>query len=174
MLTLVRLCLLLSAFSALVSARPTSSLTEATVYNNCSGDYPHHIPDNVDSTPYYKPQIHVKPEDVTKNGSGWEEWLFIAHNPLEDGKELMYGFKWGLGDPTSANYSHTTFIGWAYFPNGTFYRQIDRGAFVYKENPDGGFTISIAKNYLTWDPVHNYWHAEVNAGGFVVDTYSKK
>ena len=41
---------------------------------------PHHIPDNVDSTPYYKPQIHVRPEDVAKNGSGWD-----SHNRLSDG-----------------------------------------------------------------------------------------
>jgi len=174
MAILAHLCLLLAAFSALASAKPEPSLSKSTVYNNCSGDYPHHIPDNTESTKYFKQQVQVKPEDVLKNGTAWEEWLFIAHNRLEDGKELMYGYKWALGDPTSANYSHTTFIAWAYFPNGTFFRQIEHDVFKFKENSDGGFTMSIANNTLTWDPVNDYWNASVNSGGYVINTHSRK
>ena len=58
-----------------------------------------------------------------------------------------------VGDPTSANVSHHTFIPWGYSPNGTFYRQIVHGEFTYEGRVDGGFAYSIADNYLTWDPV---------------------
>jgi len=170
---LVHLSLLLAAFSALVSAGPVSSLTKATAYNNCSGDYPNQLPNDVDSTPYYKPQIHVKPEDLLKNGSGWEEWRFLASNIFPDGSELIYGYNWGLGDPTSANYSHQSFTAFAYFPNGSYIREIGHGPFSYQDNPDGGFTISVLDSYLTWDPVNDHWNATINSSGYVVETLTK-
>ena len=170
MLALANLCLLLAAFSASVSAGPVTSPKQDTVYNNCSGDYPHPLPNDVESTPYFGPQVHIKPEDLLKNGSGWEEWLIAAHDFQEDGTEVIYGCKWVLGDPTSANYSHLAWIGWTYFPNGTYYRDIDHANnFVYSEESDGGFTFSIANNSLSWSPSKSKWHATFTSGGFLVD-----
>jgi len=173
MSSLAYLCLLLSAFTALVSAKPISSPGKNTVYNNCSGDYTHSVPNDV-GTGYYAAQVHVKPEDVFKNGTGWEEWLFMAHNPLPDGSEVIYGYKWVWGDPTSGNFSHKAFIGFAYFSNGTYFRQIDRGTSDYQEHPDGGFTVSVVDNHISWDPKQAQWHISVNSGGFVVDEYIER
>ena len=174
MLSLVRLCLFLAAFTGLVSAQTETSLTSPTVYNNCSGDLAQPPPNNVESTPYFKPQIRINPLDINKNGTAWEEWLFIAHNRLENGDELMYGFKFALGDPTSSNVSHQTIIAWAYFPNGTFYRQIGHDVFTYDEYPDGSFTYSIGTNHLTWDPVHTVWNTSINLGGYIIESTSLK
>lgn len=174
MLTLVRLCLLLGAFSALVSAQTESSLTKSVVYNNCSGNLAHPPPNNVESTPFYKPQIRINPLDINKNGTAWEEWLFIAHNRLEDGSELMYGYKFALGDPTSANVSHQTLIAWAYFPNGTFYRQIGHGQFTYDEYSDGSFTYSIGDSHLTWDYTRGLWNTSISIEGYVINSVTAK
>jgi len=174
MLTLVRLCLLLAAFSTLILSEPAPSLNVSTVYNNCSGDYPLTLPSGAASTPFFKPQIRVNPLEINNNGTGWEEWVFLSHNPLADGSELIYSYKWALGDPTSANVSHHTFIAWAHFPNGTFYRQIVHDVFKYEKHADGGFAYSIANNHLTWDPVHGFWNTSINAGGWIIETHTNK
>lgn len=174
MLSLLRLGFVLVAFSALVSSTNAHSPTVPTVYNNCSGNRPVPLPNSVASTPFFKPQIRINPLEINKNGTGWEEWLYLSHNRLPDGSELIFSYKWGLGDPTSANVSHTTFVAWAYFPNGTFYRQIVHDAFTYEEYADGGFTYSIADNHLTWDPVKAVWHTSINTGGWIIDTVTTK
>jgi hypothetical protein len=176
---LAQLCLLLTAFSALVSSKPTPtpSLTvPPTVYNNCSGhaQFPHPLLNDTASTPYFKPQIRINPLEINNNGTGWEEWLFLAQNRLADGSELVYSYKWGLGDPTSANVSHHTFVAWAYFPNGTFYRQIVHDEFTYEEYEHGGFTYSIADNHLSWDPVEGIWTTSINANGFIIEARTEK
>ena len=56
-----------------------------------------HIANDVESSPYYEPQIRTSPH-MNKNGIAWKEWFFIAHNRLPDGKELMYNLKFALGD----------------------------------------------------------------------------
>ena len=163
MLTLVRLCLLLAAFTTLVSSAHPS------VYNNCSGSDSIPLSHSADSAPFFKPQIRINPLKINNNGSGWEEWMFTGHNYLPDGSELVYSYKWALGEPTSANVSHTTFIALAYFPNGTFYREIVHDVFEYEEYEDGGFTYSIGNNRLTWDPEHRLWETSVNANGFIIE-----
>lgn len=171
--TLGYLSLLLVAFSTLVSSKFTlSSLTAPAVYNNCSGNTPLSLPTGAESTPFFKPQIH--PLEVTKNGTGWEEWIFIAHNLLPDGTQLIYRCKWSLGDPASANVSDHTYVGWAYFPNGTFYNQIVHDVFKYEEHANGGFTYSIANNNLTWDPTHGLWSISARAGGWIIETTTQK
>jgi hypothetical protein len=167
MSTLLRLCLLLAAFSTLVSAGCHHS---PTTFYDCSGDEPVSLPDSEASTPFFKPQVRVNPADIYKNGTGWEEWLFLAHNRLPDDSVFTYSYKWALGDPASANVSHTTFIAIAYLPNGTFYRQISRGEFMYEEHEDGGFTYSIADNHLTWDPDRKLWITSVNANGWIIES----
>jgi hypothetical protein len=59
--------------------------------------------------------------------------------------------------------SHHTFAAWAYFPNGTFYRQIVHDEFTYEEYEDGGFACSIADNHLSWDPAEGIWTTSINA-----------
>ena len=174
MLTLVRLCLSLAAFSVLVSAKINSSLTESTVYNNCSGNLAHPLPGNVESAPYYEPQIRINPLNTGKNGTGWEEWLFISHNPLPDGDQLMYGFKFALGDPGSGNISHQTLFAWAYFPNGTFYHNSVRDVFTYDEYPDGSFRYSIGANQLSWDPVQGVWNTSIDLDGYIIQQTTAK
>ena len=49
-----------------------------------------HIANDVESSPYYKPQVHTSPH---------EETLLIAYSRCPDGKELMYNCKFALGDP---------------------------------------------------------------------------
>ncbi|KAF9645423.1 hypothetical protein BDM02DRAFT_3262935 [Thelephora ganbajun] len=49
--------------------------------------------------------IHINPPGINRTGTGWEEGFLLAHNRLADGSELMYSYKWALGDPTSANVS---------------------------------------------------------------------
>ena len=171
MSTLLRLSLLLAASSTLVSPTFTPSPTVPAVYNNCSGNYPLPLPNDEAS---FKPQIHSNPFDIGKNGPGWEEWAVISHNRLSDGSELIYGYKWSLGDPTSANVSEHAFSAWAHFPNGTFYRQVVRDVFKYEERQDGGFTYSIANNHLAWDAVNQLWNASVNAGGWTIETRTEK
>ena len=169
MSSLLRLCLLLAAFSTLVSSETAHSLTVPAVYNNCSGDYPLPLPNDQAS---FKPQIRVNPLKIGKNGTGWEEWVMLSHNRLSDGTELIYSYKWALGEPASANVSNHAFTAWAHFPNGTFYHQEVRGIFEYEEHPDGGFTYSIANNHLTWDPAHGYWNTSVNAEGWIIETHT--
>ena len=169
--TLLCFSLLLAAPSALALSNPTPSLTDPTVYNNCSGDYTLPLPNNGGS---FKPQIRVNPLDIDKNGTGWEEWAIVSHNRLPDVSELIYGFKWSLGEPTSANVSDHAFSAWAHFPNGSFYRQVVHDVFKYEQHADGGFTYSIANNHLTWDPVHELWNASINAGGWIVETHTEK
>jgi hypothetical protein len=144
------------------------------VYKNCSGNDPVPLPHSPESTPFFKPQIQVSRQEINNNGTGWEEWLSINHNLLADGSELIYGYKWALGDPTSANVSHTTFIAWAYLPNGTFYREIVHDVFRYEESEDGGFTCSIGNNSLTWDPVQAVWNASINAEGWIIESSTVK
>src|ERR1700753_511745 len=136
MLTLFHLCLLLTVFSTLVSAEPSPSFTGQTVYNNCSGEDLTPLPNSVASTSFFKPQVRVNSWDVNKHGIGWEEWNLLGHNLLPDGSIFTFSYKWARGDPTSANISHDAFIALAYFPNGTFYRQIVHDPFRYKENED--------------------------------------
>lgn len=174
MFTLLRLSLLLAAFSTLVSSECIPSHNQRAVYKNCSGDDPVPLPHSSDSTSFFKPQIRVNPLEINKNGTGWEEWLSINHNYLPDGSQLTYGYKWALGDPTSANVSHTTFIVWAYFPNGTFYREIVHDVFLYEELEGGGFTCSIANNHLTWDPVRALWITSINAAGWIIESTTTK
>jgi hypothetical protein len=174
MLTFVRLCIFLAAFSASVLAKTDSSLTNPTVYNNCSGTLANPPPNNTESTPYFKPQIRINPLDIKKNGTGWEEWLHISHNRLPDGTELVYGYKFALGDPTSGNVSHHTIIAWAYFPNGTFYRQIGHDQFTYDEQPDGGFKYSMGASSLSWSPVQGVWNTSINLGGYIIQTVTMK
>jgi len=172
MSTLLCLSLLLAASSTLASSNPTPSLTVPTVYNNCSGDYPLPLPNDEAS---FRPQICAKPLDTGKNCTGWEEWAVLSHNRLLDGSELTYGFKWSLGEPTSANVSDHAFSAWAHFPNGTLHRQVVRDVFKYEEHPDGGgFTYSIANNHLTWDAVNRLWNVSVNAGGWIIETHTEK
>ena len=174
MLTLLRLCLLLAAFYTLVSSECVPSHAQPAVYKNCSGNDLVPLPHGSDSTPFFKPQIRVNPLQIKNNGTGWEEWLFIHQGLLPDGSELTHGYKWALGDPTSANVSHTTFIVWAYFPNGTFYREIVHDAFQYAELEDGGFKLSIASNSLTWDPVSGLWKTSINVQGWVIETSTER
>lgn len=167
------LYLVLLLLSTLVSAEPKP--TEPTVYNNCSGHLSAPPADNIASTAYYKPQIRINPLDANKNGTAWEEWLFVGHNRLPDGTELMYGYKFALGDPTSANVSHTTLITWAYFPNGTFYRGIGRGRFEWEEyGDDGGFRYSIGNNHLSWDAKKGVWNTTINVGGYIIEGITVK
>ena len=166
MSTLTYLCLLLAAFSTLVSS---SSLTTPAVYNNCSGDSLVSPPTDSDSTSFFKPQI-----PVDGSGAGWEEWLFVSHNLLSDGSVLVYSHKWSHGDPASANASQSAFSVWASFPNGTFSHQIVYDAFKYEEHEDGGFTCSIGNNHLTWDPTHLVWNSSVNANGWIIETHTEK
>ena len=176
MLGLTRVCVLLTAFFTLASSKTTkstTSLTSPAVYNNCTGNGSS-PPGSLDSTPFFKPQIRINPTEILKNGTGWEEWAFVSHNRLLDGSELIYSYKFALGDPTSANVSHHTFIGWAYFPNGTFYRQIVHDEFKYDELENGGFTYSIGDNHLTWDPVYGYWNTSINAGGWIIETHTEE
>jgi len=158
---------LLAVFSALVSSQTVPALTPPSVYNNCSGDSPYHLPSGAASTPYFKPQI---PTDRDENGAGWEEWVMFIQGTLEDGSDATHSYKWSRGDPTSANLSHSAFSAWAYFPNGTLHYQAVQGAFKYGENADGGFTCSIANNHLTWDPAHGFWNASINAEGLITET----
>ena len=71
--TLLHLCLLLAAFSALVSSKAAPPSTLPAVYSNCSGNNPVPLPRGVESTPFFKPQIRINPLDINKNGTGWEE-----------------------------------------------------------------------------------------------------
>ena len=174
MLTVVRLCIFLASFSALVSAQTNSSLTEATVYNNCSGNLAQSPPGNVESTPYYKPQIRINPLDIDKNGTGWEEWLFIGHNPLPGGDEFMYGFRFNLGDQGSGNVSYQTFEAWGHFPDGTAYDNSVHDVFTYEEHSDGGFTYSIGVNQLSWDPVQAVWNVSIDLDGYVIQQTTVK
>lgn len=175
MLSLLRLCLLLAPLLTLASSECVSSHAhDPAVYKDCSGNDPVPLPNGLASTPFFKPQIRVNPLEIRNNGTGWEEWLFIHHGRLSDGSDLTYGYKWALGDPTSANVSHTTFIAWAYFPNGTFYREIVHDAFGYQEREGGGFVCSIGKSRLTWDPVGGVWITSINAGGYVIETTTKR
>lgn len=168
------LCFLLAAFSTLVSSKPTHSQTTPAVYSNCSGNSPVALPNTAASVPFFKPQIRINPLEINKNGTGWEEWLLLGQTRLADGSEIIYSCKWALGDPTSANVSHQTFVAWAYFPNGTFFHQTVDDIFVYEEYADGGFKYPIADNHFTWDPVHEYWNTSVNAGGWIIETYTKR
>ena len=174
MLTLAHLCLVLSACAALVSSKPSSSPASPAIYSNCSGHDAVTPPNDVDSTPYYKPQLRINPLDIKNNGTGWEEWVFLSHNRNPDGTELIYSYKWGLGDPTSGNVSHQTFIAWAYFPNGTFWRQIGRDPFTYEEYENGGFKLASGPNSLTWDPVNDLWNTSINVGGWIIETHTEK
>jgi len=169
MLALTRVRVLLAAFFASASA---SSLHSPAVYNNCTGNGPS-PPTSADSTPFYAPQIRVNPLEVMNNGTGWEEWLVWAHTPLPDGTELLYSYKFVLGDPTSANISHYAFIGSAYFPNGTEYREIVHEEFKYAKYDNGGFKLSVGESSLTWDPEHEYWNASINANGLIIETYTE-
>ena len=81
----------------------------------------------------------------------------------------MFSYKWALGELTSANVSHTTFIALAYFPNRTFCREIVHDSFEYEEYEGGGFTCSIGNNGLAWDPVQRLWETSVNANGFIIE-----
>ena len=173
MLTLAHLYLLLAAFSALVAADPKPASTP-TVYNNCSGHLSTSLPDDLASTTFYKPQIRINPLDILKNGTAWEEWMYVGHNRLPDGSELLFGYKFALGDPTSANVSHQTLIAWAYFPNGTFYREIGHGAYGWQEFPDGSFTYSLVGNYLGWDATKGVWNTSINLGGYKLETITAK
>jgi hypothetical protein len=173
MSTLVHLCLLLAALSTLVSSKTTHSPTAPAVYNNCSGEYLLPPPSNTAFTSLFRPQIRINPLEINNNGTGWEEWLLVGHTRLADGSEIIYSCKWALGDPTSANVSHQTFIGWAYFPNGTFYHQIAHGVFEYEKHADGGFTYSIGDNHLTWDPVYGFLNTSVNVEGWIIETHTE-
>ena len=93
--------------------------------------------------------IRIDPLERDNNGTGWGEWLSVAHDHFADGSEPIYSYKRGLEDPPSANVSPHTFVTREYPWNEMFYRQI-----VCGEYADGGFTYSIADNHLTWDPVH--------------------
>jgi len=174
MLTLARLCLLFAAFTTLVSSKPTPSPYDHSGYNSCSGKSHHAPPDNMESSYLYKPQVHVPESEVLKNGTGWEEWLFIGHNSLPDGSVLDYGYKWARGDPTSGNISHTLFITWAYFPNGTFYRSIERDVFKFEEHKDGSYMYSIAGNNLTWNPKDKSWTTAIHNLGYVIESVTKE
>ena len=175
MLTFLRLSLFLAAFSALVSSATVSSLTVPTVYNNCSGKDPNPLPTTLESAATYGPQVRVNPLKVGKNGTGWEEWLYAAHDLLPDGSELIYGYKWVLGDPTSANITHYAFIAWAYFPNGTYYREIIHGdTWEYEEKADGGFSFSLEGNSLTYDAANAFWNVSMNANGYIINSWTEK
>ena len=167
MLTHLPHCLLLAALSILISSRSVPLLTQPTVYLNCSGNDLVPLPHSRASTPFFKPQ-------TLNNPAGWEEWLFIQHDRLPDGSELIYGYKWALGSPTSADLSHTTFILWACFLNGTLYREIVRGVFEYEEFQDGGFAFSIANNRLTWDPANGLWKTSVDVKGWIIELSTEK
>lgn len=171
MLAVIRLGLLLAAAFTLVSSKPLHS---TTIYSNCSGTGYVPLPVGAAATPYFKPQLHVDPRDINKNGTGWEEWAFIHHNRLPDGSELLYSYKWSMGDPTSGNVSHQVFVGWAYFPNGTFYHEVVRDKFLYEEYKDGGFKFSIADNHLVWDPATDRWNVSVNVNGWIINSSTEK
>ena len=170
MLSLLRLYLLLAALSTLVVSECGPWSAQPNVYADCSGDDPVPLPHSTDSTPFFKPQIRVNPLDINNNGSGWEEWMLLGHHVLEDGSQLIYSCKWALGEPTSANISHSAFIGLVYIPNGTFFREIVHDVFRYKEYEDGGFTYSVANNHLTWDPTNRLWKASVNSSGLTIES----
>jgi len=167
MLALVYLCLL-AVIST--SASPTPSLASSTVYNNCSGDYPVPLPTGTAATHYFKPHVPTNSLQANKNATGWEEWLALAYTLLEDGSSLMYIYKWNLGNPATANLSDSSFSISTHFPNGTSYHGVVNDTFKYEENADGGFTCSIGNNHLTWDPMHEYWNASVNAEGLIAET----
>ena len=90
-----------------------------------------------------KPHSNIRfasaPSIIGNNDTGWEEWTAASHDRLPNGSELMYTHKLSLGESTSVNSVH--------FLNGTFYCRVVRGAFKYKEHPDGGFAYSIASNH---------------------------
>ena len=163
--TLFRLCLL-TALSTLVSSKPSHFPTTPSVYSNCSGHDLVPLPHSPASSSFFQPQIH-------KDGPGWEEWVFLAHNRLPDGTELIYSYKWALGVPTSTEVSHR-FIAWAHFPNGTFYHEVVHGDLVYEQRADGGFTYSIGDNHLIWDPVHALWNASVNVDGLIIEVHTSR
>jgi len=154
----------LAALIALVSSESTPSFTTPAVYNNCSGDYPLPLPGPTASTSYFRPQILTNSHEKS---TGWEEWFIFSQGSLADGSDATQGYKWSLGDPASANLSRSSFTAWTFFPNGTLYHEVVQGVFKYEENTGGGFTCSIANNRLTWDPVHEFWNASINAEGMV-------
>ena len=167
MLALLRLCLLLTALSTSVSSKPSHFPTTPSVYSNCSGHDPVPLPHSATSSPFFRPQIH-------KNGPGWEEWAFLSHNRLADGTELIYSYKWALGDPTSADVSQHSFVGWALFPNGTFFHEVVHGGLEYEQHADGGFKYSIGDNHLIWDAALELWNTSVNAGGWLIETHTQE
>jgi len=172
MLTLHYSSLLLAASSVVASSKPTHLPTTPAVYNNCSGDYHPTLPNGAASTPFFKPQIRINPLEINKNGTGWEEWFLLGHTRIADGSEIVYSCKWALGDPTSANVSDDEFVVWAYFPNGTFYRQAVRDVFEYELHANGGFTYSVANNRFTWDPTYGFWNTSVNIEGWIIETHT--
>ena len=167
MLTLPHLCLLLTALFTSVSSKPSHFPTTPSVYSNCSGNDPVPLPHSAGSSSFFQPQIH-------KGGPGWEEWAFLSHNRLADGTELIYSYKWALGDPTSTDASQHTFVAWALFPNGTFYHEAVSGGLEYEQRPDGGFTYSVGNNHLIWDPAHGLWNTSVNAAGLIIDVRTQR
>jgi hypothetical protein len=122
----------------------SSILTVPTVRNNCSGHYP--LPSGATSTSFFRSQVCV---EINKNGTGWEEWLFLAQNRLADGLEPVYSYKWCPGDTASANASYYTFVAWAYSPNGTCHHRILHDVSTYEEHVYRGFACLVADNYLT-------------------------
>lgn len=171
MLAFIRLYLLLAAFSALVLAdsKPDSPPTEPTVYNNCSGHLYSGPPNNIESTPFYKPQVRINPLNIKKNKTGWEEWFYAGHNPLPDGSELLFGYKFVLGDPTAANLSHQALVVWAHFPNGSFFLEIGEGNFEWEEYDDGSFKYTLADNSLSWDATKGMWTTSINLRGYIFE-----
>ena len=163
MSVLLQLCLLLTAFSTLVSSGPTPPSAGPAGCDNCSGGKHVHIPNDPAS---YRPQIG--------NSPGWEEWTLVSQDSLPDGSPITYNFKWSVGDPTLVTASQQVFTAWTYFPNGTLYAQFALDTLKYVENPDGGFTYSIDDNHLTWDAVNELWSTSINAGGWVVEADTKK
>jgi len=69
--------------------------------------------------PYPSSSTRANPIEIKKNGTSCEEWLFLLYNCPVDGSVLIYRQKRALGDPTSVNISHHTFIAGVRFPNGT-------------------------------------------------------
>jgi len=66
------------------------------------------------------------------------------------------------------------FVGWAYFPNGTFCRNVVRDTFTYNESGNRSFKYPVADNHLIWDPVNQLWNASVNANGRVIEAHVQK
>ena len=118
---------------------------------------------------FFQSQIH-------KDGPGWEEWVFLAKNRPPDGTELIYSYRWALGDPTSADTSQHSFVAWALFPipNGTFYHQVVNDGLEYEQRADGGFTYSVGDNHPIWDPVHGFWNTSVNTAGLIIEVHTGK